>query len=367
MNNTVNSLGRKLLSYYRSFQYKLCRRDKYGVMRPGSQVFIEHFRYEENHGDVVHPCVRYIHDGFEGHKWWMVYTPYYKSNAALENPILCYSENDNPDEPPTTWKFYCLVNEKPSDGYNSDPTLLYANNRLYVYWRENIVENKERYNYWRATFVAQVGGGKVVKCSDKPILQTGDDEIDAETCPTFVWENDGSFTAYAMHLQFHSKRVKRLGAGVKKIVNSLFLVFDLLGFYSQQKHFGLAIWKGSSPEAPFRHTQTVGFHNCNKLYRPWHMDFFDWEGKRYCIVQTNMGNADLCLSVSEDDENFSLYKKPLITNETIKKIGIYKPCAGVTPEGTFYLYYTAQDPEDRSLNKLYLTKMSFSELLDKIK
>ena len=358
--------ARSLINFYRRFQYFFFGRSRFGIMQPGVEVKIEPFRQEENHGDVVHPCVRYIPDGFEGHKWWMVYTPYYNSNAALENPILCYSENDDPDEPPTNWKVYCLVNEKPIDGYNSDPTLLYVNNRLYVYWRENIVQNKERYNYWRATFVAEVSNGEVTKCTNTPILQTNDDEIDAETCPTFVCENDGSFTAYAMHLQFHSKRVKRLGAGLKKIINGLLLVTDMLGIYSQQKHFGIAIWKGSTPETPFKHTKTVRFRNCNKLYRPWHMDFFDYEGKRYAIVQTNMSNADICLAESEDSENFVIFNKPLITNQTIGKVGIYKPTAGVTAGGVFYLYYSAQDTNNRALNRLYLTIERVDHLLSAI-
>ena len=96
------------------------------------------------------------------------------------------------------------------------------------------------------------------------------------------------------------------------------------------------------------------------------MDFFDWQGKRYAIVQTNQSNADLCLAVSEDKENFKFLKKPLITNASIGKIGIYKPCAGVTSDGTFYLYYTAQDFNNRALDRLYLTKMEFDSLLSQI-
>ena len=96
------------------------------------------------------------------------------------------------------------------------------------------------------------------------------------------------------------------------------------------------------------------------------MDLFDWEGKRYAIIQTNQSNADLCLAVSEDMEHFTMFKKPLITNATIDKLGIYKPCAAVTPDGKFYLYYTAQDKDNRALNKLYMTSMQFDELLSKL-
>lgn len=362
----INIIGRKLLSSYRRFQYNLHGRYVYGVMTSGLEVLVDPFRIEENHGDIVHPCVRYISEGFEGHKWWMVYTPYYSSNAALENPILCYAEETDPTTPPTKWKVYCLVSEKPIDGYNSDPTLLFDGGQLYVLWRENIISNKEKYDYWRATFCARVEDGRVEKCSNKAIVQTNDDEIDAETCPTLMKEVDGTYTCYGMHLQFHSKKLKTLRQPIRNILNRLVLVSDLLGVYSQQKHFGIAIWKGEAPNKPFDYLRTVKFRNCNKLYRPWHMDFFDYEGKRYAIVQTNMSNADICLAISDDGENFTFFKKPLITNATIGKLGIYKPCAGVTTDGLFYLYYTAQDVENRSLNKLYLTEMSFNKLLAEI-
>ena len=137
---------RKLLSYYRKIQYLVYKRSEHGVMSPGTEVLLEPYKYEENHGDVVHPCVRFIPDGFEGYKWWMVYTPYYEANAMIENPILCYSEEMDENKAPIEWKVYCIVNEKPQDGYNSDPTLLYDNGQLFVYWRENIVENYKSKN-----------------------------------------------------------------------------------------------------------------------------------------------------------------------------------------------------------------------------
>lgn len=363
---SLDSFLRKALSIYRTLLYKLCGRISDGIINQSVPVHVESFRNEENHGDIVHPCVRYIPEGFEGHHWWMVYTPYYAADAAVENPILCFAD-ENSETPPTEWKVYCLVNEKPVDGYNSDPTLLFVDGKLYVYWRENIVSNKEKYNFWRATFVAQVGEGVVKKCTNIPVLQTEDDEIDTETCPTFFCENDESFTAYAMHLQFHSKKVKKLSGILKRIVNVILLVTDMLGIYAQQKHFGIAIWKGNSPMEPFIHTKTVKFNNCNRLYRPWHMDFFDYQGIRYAIVQTNMSNADLCLAESSDKEHFSFFNKPIITNKSIDKVGIYKPCAGVTKNGMFYLYYTAQDNNNRSLNRLYFSEMPFQDLLLKIK
>lgn len=361
------SAGRILLNAYRRLQYAICSRPHYGVMQPGVEVKVEHFRFEENHGDIVHPCVRYISEGFEGHNWWMVYTPYYAADSSMENPILCYSEEKGSNTPPTEWKVYGLVNKKPEDGYNSDPTLLYKDGQLYVFWRENYEHSPKPHKYIRATYAVKVKNGSFEKLGGE-ILYTEDKERDAETCPTFMLNKDGSVTAYAMHLKFHSERIRDMrNPWLKKLSLMVVLLSDLLGIYSQQKHYGIASWKqqGGLTE-PFVHTKTTKIVNCNKLYRPWHMDLFDWEGKRYAIIQSGQCNADLCLAVSEDIEQFTMQNKPLITIATIGKLGIYKPCANVTPNGTFYLYYTAQDKDNRALNKLYITTMNFKELLAKI-
>lgn len=361
-----SSLSRKAITFYRRFQYVVRGRSRYGIMIPGVVVEVEPFKVDENHGDIVHPCVRYISEGFEGHCWWMVYTPYYAADSSMENPILCYSDEMDANTPPKEWKVYGLVNEKPEDGYNSDPTLLYKDGQLYVFWRENYEWSNNLHKYIRATYVARVENGKFVT-DRKEILYTEDKEKDAETCPTFMRNEDGSITAYAMHLRFHSYLIKNMRPRMRSIVNKVANITDLLGVYSQQKHYGIAIWEEEeSLTTPFGYMKTTPIKNCNKLYRPWHMDLFDWSGKRYAVIQTNQSNADLCLAVSEDMENFTMMKKPLITNATIGKLGIYKPCANVTPNGTFYLYYTAQDKDNRSLNKLYLTTINFNDLLAKI-
>ena len=360
------NMKRVLINIYRRVQYAFCGRSLTGVLSPGGQVTVAPFRIDENFGDIVHPCVRFFSEGYEGHKWWMVYTPYYGADSSKENPILCYSDVQDPNLPPTEWKVYGLVNEKPTDGYNSDPTLLYFDGQLYVYWRENYEWNKAYHKYIRVTYMAKVSDGIFERVGGE-ILYTTDKEIDAETCPTFMLNEDGSVTAYAMHLRFHSDLIQGLRPMMKIIATKIVSITDLLGLYSQQKHYGIAIWKQkNSFSDTFEYVKTVKFKNCNKLYRPWHMDFFDWQGVRYAVVQTNQCNADIALAYSNDGEHFTFYKKPLITNATIGKVGIYKLCAGVTPDGMFYLYYTAQDIQNRALNKLYVTTLSMQQLLMKL-
>lgn len=357
--NFYMGFSRKLINIFRAVQYFLHGRYKYGILKPGELCHIEPFKHEENHGDVVHPCVRYIPEAYEGHCWWLVYTPYYGADASMENPILCYAESNEP-EPPTEWKVYCEVKGKPKKGYNSDPALLYTNCKLYVFWREFGTEAVERSGHKIATFGGEVKNGKIVN-EFGPMVWSDDAEADAEVSPTFI-ERDGKFICNAMHLKFCSKWLKRQRPITKNVLTKIITVADLLGIGSQQKSYGIARWESKSINQSFSYVETLKFNNCNVLYRPWHMDFFEYKGKLYAIVQTNQMNADICLAYSNDSEQFTFFDKPMITNATIGKLGIYKPTAGVVGN-TFYLYYTAQNIENRALNQLYVTTVNVSNLL----
>lgn len=352
---------RSILAQYRKLQYVLCGRHHYGVMPAGILCSHDSFEQEINHGDVVHPCVRYIPEGYLGHKWWMVYTPYYGSNDKTENPILCYGDG-NDDVPSTYWHVHCQVQGQPKEGYNSDPVLLYSGNKLHVFWRENLTRRCSSSGFARATFGAIV---KADGISDVfgPVVGTEDAEIDPETSPTFVEEKDGTYRCLATHITFHSKAIKKMPTALRKPINSVALILDLLGVWSQQKAHGMAQWSCNRVDGAYHYDRTIRFENKNALYRPWHIDFFEWEGKLYAIVQSNQCNADICLAVSEDRIHFRFFKKPLMTNETCGKVGIYKPTGGVVND-KFFLYYTAQDKENRSLNKLYLTTMNIKKLLN---
>ncbi len=353
------SFTRYLIYLYRKVQYAICGRKVYGIMQPGVPCHIEPFKADINHGDVVHPCVRYIPEGYEGHCWWLVYTPYYGADASMENPILCYAENDDP-EPPTEWKVYCEVKGKPENGYNSDPVLLFTKGLLYVFWREYGTPACEQTGHEVATFGGVVKDGRIIN-EFGPVVWSDDMEVDPEVSPTFIVKENG-YECLAMHLQFCSKWVKRQQSIIKQLLTKVLAVTDLIGLASQQKSYGIARWESADIHAQFKYEETVKFNKLNILYRPWHMDFFKYKERYYAVVQTNQCNADVCLAWSEDGHHFSFYNQPLITNQTIGKLGIYKPTAGIVGE-TLFLYYTAQDIDNRALNKMYLTTIGFSDIL----
>lgn len=347
----------KLLVIYRKIQYTIFGRLETGIMPKGQRCVVLEQEENETRGDIVHPCVRYIPEGFRGHKWWMVYTPYYGANASIENPRFCWGEECG-DDAPVNWHVEDLVKDGYAKGYNSDPNLYYEDGKMFVYWRENDTERLLARGLHRGTFV-KVYTVTGVEEYEKPVLVEDKEYEDKETCPTFI-KIGNEYLAYGMHLVF--KNEKFIG---KPFFQKLFVYTDLFGFYSQQKFKGVALWKSDSPIIPYKYEQSVKFTNCNRLYHPWHMDLFQYEGVIYAIVQTNQGNGDICLARSTDGIHFSFYKQPLITNNSCGGIEIYKPTALVV-KGKIYVYYTFQSPECEKYNMLYVTSMDFQKLLEKL-
>lgn len=356
---------------YRRILYLLHGKSTKGIMNAGDECQIDDPTYHSTHGDVVHPCVRYIEEGFEGHKWWLVYTPLYAGDDSLENPRLCYADAED-GEAPTDWKFYCIIKDRPESGYNSDPTMFFKDEKLYVFWRECDTPKTKELGCSHATMGCYVKN-KTVTYLEKPLMTENNASDDKEVCPTII-ANNNAFTAYAMHLSTPMpKFIKYLPSRIGSLIyrHHLLAIAEGLGLYDSAKNRGIAIWEGKAIEDTFQYMKTVKFKNVSSLYQPWHMDIFADEitGDQkhlYAIVQSRIKFADLCLAYSEDGEHFSFFKKPLITNRTIGMTGMYKPTSLVV-HGKFYLFYTARDNEDHHLNRLFITSEDWTLLIDKLK
>lgn len=348
---------------YRKIQYKIFMRHVSGVMAPGEECDLDHWNYSINHGDVVHPCVRYIPDGYLGHKWWLVYTPYYKANAKLENPLLFWGDSSTVDCP-SRWKFYCEVKGAHDKGYNSDPNLVYNDDSLYVLWRENQTSRCDIIGKSRATFVAKVVDNGVSEFS-KPIMSTTSEHLDNEVSPAVI-RFKGQLYAYAIDIKFFRPWIRNLPNMLGKVVNKIVVALDIIGICSYRISNGIAVWRGQSLNTEFGYIGTYRIKNRNKLYHPWHIDIFEYKESLFAVIQSNQCNADILLAKSDDGKVFTLYKKPLVTNASIGKVGIYKASA-IVVDGVFHLFYTAQDKQNRSLNKLYHTSADFEGLLSAVK
>ena len=350
---------------YRRILYRLCGRSESGVLSDWYPCHVEDPTIEKTFGDVVHPCVRYIEDGFEGHKWWMAYTPYYGSNAEMENPRLCYAEASE-GELPTEWKYYCTIKDKPKEGYNSDPTLLFNDGKLYVFWRENYTQATRALGMSRATFGCYVENRQVHYLKEAQ-LQDLYRNKDKEVCPTFL-SYRGTPRAYAIDIRFCSKMMYHMPAKMARRVYRLLDYTEKQGLYSRFRCHGVSIWEGDSFEGQFQYKKTVRFRGRNHLYQPWHMDlFFDknQESQLYAVIQSNINRPDICLAKSEDGERFRMFRKPLITIQSIGMKGLYKPSAVIVGD-KFYLFFTARDKDDPRLNRLWVAPINWDELYDRV-
>lgn len=338
------------------------------VLPSGTSCHVEDPTMEITHGDVVHPCVRYIETGFEGHKWWMVYTPYYAENDKLENPRLCYADAKVGDVP-SEWRFYCTIVNTPHTGYNSDPTLLYNNGLLYVFWRENNTPKAENYGYTRLVVGCVVKNRTISFLSNYQLMEASL-FFDKTVCPTFIKRN-GGYRAYAIHVRWDPIFVYRLPSSLasKLYKYKIILLIDALGFCDKNKSYGVSIWDSDSLNETFDYIKTIQFEKSSRLYQPWHMDIFDSiidnRNDLYAVVQSRQRHARICLAKSNDGETFRFYKRPLLTSKTTKMIGLYKSTALQVGE-KLYLFYTVLDNNDGSLHKLFVTSIDWKCLIEKV-
>ena len=85
----------------------------------------------------THPCALYIPEGWNGHKYWLAYTPFPNNDNAYENPCLAYSDDgvnfssDGLTNP---------VENTPMEngvkvGFNSDVHIVLVNGVMECWWR----------------------------------------------------------------------------------------------------------------------------------------------------------------------------------------------------------------------------------------
>jgi hypothetical protein len=302
--------------------------------------------------DCFHPCVRYIPEKFAGHSYWMVQSPFYKFNDKVENPIL-YGF-DKIDE----LKYGIVVCETPAHGYNSDPTLFYKKDTLFIFWREFETPLCDSLGVKAATVGVYSKDG--VTFSDKLVyLINRWKDGDTELCPILIKIN-GIYCFYCEWHQFNPIRENK----------------------------GIAIWEGTSLINPdFILTNTLPFNNiytCDKwlqkniggkfYYIPkplkfnlWHFDLFEYKDKLY-MVSVSEWSENVMLSVSENHRYFYTFRKPLINSHYSKNFehylqSYYKP-TGVVVNDTLYLFYTSTTQSNSNhSNDLYLSMIEMKELI----
>lgn len=360
----IRLMAMKALESYRRLLLAFFGYSSKSVMPKGYACHVEDPTMEITHGDVVHPCVKYIEKGFEGHKWWMVYTPYYAENNKIENPRLCYSDAFD-GELPTEWKFYCEISHKLEEGYNSDPVMLYDEGELYIFWREYKSPRAKKYGCCMITIGCTVHNRQVIWIEEPQLMEKSSSD-DKELSPSVVKYNN-SYKAYSIHMHFNPDYIfwfpQYIGSRLFKF--KIVYLLDVLGICDMNKSYGIAIWDSESLRKTFRYIKTVQFENKSRFYQPWHMEVFkecdNNDKPLYAVVQSRQRHGRICLAKSEDGEIFRLYRKPLMTSKTAGMLGLYKPSA-VHKGSKLFLFYTVIDNDDNKLHQLFVTTANWDNL-----
>jgi hypothetical protein len=146
----------------------------------------------EGSGVAVHPSVYYKPDGWNGHKYWMAFTPYSNSNNQLENPSIVCSDDGNTWTVPAglTNPVVPVVND-PAGGYNSDPNLFVdAAGLMYMFWRLNTYNGQE-YHY----VVTSTDG---VNWGTRTMVRNDPQSVRRLMAPSYTQLADGSWVVYAV-------------------------------------------------------------------------------------------------------------------------------------------------------------------------
>jgi len=305
-------------------------------MKLGSRLHAPTPEPETYKNDLIHPCVRYIHGGFAGYRWWMVATPFLMKNAALENPILYYGNSEN-EQPPLDWTATAIVEGTPlPKGYNSDPCLYVDGNGMWVFWRANWTVECEQNECVRAviglftTDGYHFGNRKIFAKETLP-------NIDHIMCPV-VAKYNGNITMYTCNHEFIPNRIP----------------------------LGISIWGSNNTinDLGFVKTKEV----LPKYYEGfdfWHFDVFEHNNKLYCVVSPESG-AEILLGRSDDGEHFTFWNTPLLSAKGTGRFYFYKPSALVLNE-TLYLWHPLYEfGIGRLTSRLWMSEMNFESVIHKL-
>lgn len=304
------------------------------AMKLGTKLVAPTPNPEKYFDDLIHPCVRYIEGGFSGHEWWMVATPYQGNDDSMENPILFYGDSREGGLPPLQWTPVKVIEDTPSKGYNSDGSIFFDQDKLWVFWRENHTDDCHSHNYERATFGRYTTDG--ITFSEKKLF-AGEKSFDrdSELCPIILKRN-----------------------------NKIFLYGGNYEFKPKRRPHGIAIWDIENNDLLNSEfiKRDIGSVDSGGAFKFWHFDLFSYSDKLYCVATPEKANA-IYLGISNDGVNFKFWTTPLLSSKGTGRAYFYKPTA-LVKDGIFYLWHPVaeQNVEPRT-SRIWMSQIKFEDLL----
>lgn len=265
--------------------------------------------YGDNQG--THPKVLYFKDGWNGYKYWMVYSPYPFSDDSKENPHIKVS-NDlvNWSEPKG---FENPLADTPSDYenmviYNSDPHIVYNDDKdeLECYWRRVDDKKDEGIIYRRTT--------------KDGVHWTDREEVLKDT------RSEHDYVSFAI---IYDKGTYRM-------------------WYVNKNN--TVTYEESKDGYNYENRRVIDLKYENRSMKTWHLDviksdigyemiavaFESWEGRK---------TMQLYYSSSEDNENWEIAKPILKASNTGWDNGGMYRSSFIKVDGIYYVYYSGVSKE----------------------
>lgn len=315
------------------------------IMQPGEKLEIDItplLNIDSKYGNwLIHPCVRYIPEGFAGYKWWMVCTPYPQYNSHYENPIL-FRGDGNSEKIPKRWSFVNIVQPPHEKGYNADSNLYFDGKKLWIIWKEASTNNTNSLHGNKAILGRSYDGKSFSR-------------------PQIICENIDDTNMYLA-----SPVLMKIGEQLKMYTvftpNSYRPIPNIL---KGPRHMAIFSIEQEDETRWNNKFEGVYFQNYPRKFDFWHIDLFEYNHKLYCLVTPEQANQVL-LGESKDGIHFNFYSKPLLHAYGKKQTPYTYKVSGVVICDTFFLIYPMREIKNNQVN-LYVTSMNFNELINKLK
>ncbi|SHL52402.1 hypothetical protein SAMN05444267_101940 [Chryseobacterium polytrichastri] len=284
-----------------------------------------------------HPDVQYFPNGFNGYKYWMVFTPYFgavgndQNSKRYENPTIVVSNDginwNGPNGPANPLQRAPSVNESfsenkqdPRQGFWSDVDWTFENGKFSLYYRGSLIKASAL----RARGAkSQNNLRKLLKNSQRTIVrQTSTDGI-YWTPLEAVYTSNTPYAPKNNHIISPSIVYNGKGYVSYEVENNISPNFpgnDPSYIITRTSNNGLDF-------STFKQSKVVNFINkpwtqVNSEYAPWHIQATYVDGYYFlCIAAGEVKKytaESLYLAFSKDGLNFKVLPKPLVEHNTYR-------------------------------------------------
>lgn len=299
--------------------------------------------------DVLHPCIRYVEEGYCGHHWWMVMSPFYGQDDTIENPILFYGDAELDGTPPLTWRFAEVVKDTPSSGYNSDPCLCFDQGSLWVVWREFRTDRVLKAGYNTAIYGVRYDAS--FQRQEEIFLGGESSNTELTDLSPIILKVDKKWVSHTMYVHLENSLFRRGRIKLARFLGKRGSAHTALGL-RVKKADNLQDLKKADASLKSLQGNLIGL-------LPWHFDLFFYQDRMFMLLFCQ-GEGNIYLAEYKAGR-FVVFDDPLLEQEVVS---MYKP-TGVVMGEKLYLYYTDRNnPEDTKQHVLYRYFINISDYLE---